>query len=275
METTAALPILRPLDPNPPPLGFWSKVGTMLSRFGACLATSAVASYESVDVDVRRELLTLPLMALTSIGPRHGKVRGKDRAGERPVIFIHGMGGHRGNFAPMSAWFRRQGRRRLYSVGLPRRGDVDAHADHLGRFIDEVLDANGMPDGQVDLVAHSRGGIVARFALNDLDTAGKVATLVTIGTPHEGTVTARYGRGRELDDLRPDSEVITRLRRQLPWTGPRLVCIYSSADPLVAPPEHAQVDGAINIELEGMSHCRLLLWPEGWRTAYDAVATSP
>ncbi len=274
MEVAETLPILRPFEPAPPP-GFWARFGTYLLQAAGCVSNAVVASYESVDVDVRRELASLPLMALSSLGPRHARIRAKSDDGERPVIFVHGMGGHRNNFVAMSTYFRAQGRRRLYSAGLPARGDADRHADHVVRFIDEVLEANGMPDGQVDLVAHSRGGIVCRLALADVHASCKVATLVTIGTPHAGTVTARYGRGRELDELRPGSELMARMMAQLPWNGPRLVCLYSSADPLVAPPTHAQVEGALNIELPGLTHCQLVLWPDAWRAAFDAVATGP
>jgi pimeloyl-ACP methyl ester carboxylesterase len=269
-ENVASLPILRPLNPLPP-LGFWSRIGSCIAGSVSCVGEGLVAAYEFVDGDLRRELASLPLMAITAIGPRHAEVRAKKDDGERPVIFVHGMSGHRGNFHPMGAFFRTRGRRRLYSVGLPV-GDADLHADHLGRFIDEVLVANALPDGQVDIVAHSRGGVVARIALNNLETNGKIATLVTIGTPHGGTMAARYGRSRELDELRPDSPIVARLEQQLPWNGPRLVCLWSAADPLVVPPTNAQVVGAENVELPGLTHCQLLLWPAGWRAAYEAIS---
>jgi pimeloyl-ACP methyl ester carboxylesterase len=248
-ENVASLPILRPLNPLPP-LGFWSRIGSCITGSASYVGQGFVAAYEFVDGDLRRELASLPLMAITAIGPRHAEVRAKKDDGERPVIFVHGMSGHRGNFHPMGAFFRTRGR----------------------RFIDEVLVANAMPDGQVDIVAHSRGGVVARIALNNLETNGKIATLVTIGTPHGGTMAARYGRSRELDELRPDSPIVARLEQQLPWNGPRLVCLWSAADPLVVPPTNAQVVGAENVELPGLTHCQLLLWPAGWRAAYEAIS---
>ena len=266
------LPVLYVPQALPPP-GFWARLGASISGAAVTVGESVVVAFRSVDLDVRRELAILPLMGLTSIGRRHVDVRPKADDGERPVIFVHGMGGHRANFGPMTTFFRAQGRRRMYAVGLPAKNDAAGHASHLVRFIDEVLEANDMSDGQVDLVAHSRGGVICRLALDDVHTARRVHTLVTLGTPHKGTVTARYGRGSELDELRPDSAVIARMHEQLPWTGPRLVCLWSAQDPLVAPPTHAQVEGATNIELEGLTHCQLLLWPAGWRAAYDAVAT--
>jgi len=267
----ANLPVLVRFRPAPE-RGFWSRVGRSLGEAAACVGRSIAAGYYFVDADVRRELLSLPLMALSAIGPRGSAIASKPDDGQRPVLFVHGMGGHKGNFRPMSTWFWAHGRRRLYSVSLSARDDTDAHAAQLRRVIEQVLEANDLPDGQIDVVAHSRGGVVARLALDDVGTALRVATLVTVGTPHGGTVTARYARSKQLDELRPGSDLVARLNRQLPWTGPRLVCLYSPADPLVAPPSNAQVGGATNIELPGLSHCQMLLWPAGWKAALQAVS---
>jgi triacylglycerol lipase len=40
---------------------------------------------------------------------------------------------------------------------------------------------------KVDIIAHSLGGLDARYAIAKLGLAAKVRTLVTIGTPHRGT----------------------------------------------------------------------------------------
>ena len=113
---------------------------------------------------------------------------------------------------------------------------------------------------------------MAAWYLRRLDGAAQVRRLVTIGTPHHGTMAARFGKGRALDELRPDSDIVSRLREQLPWTGPRLVCLWSEADPFVVPSANAQVSGVTNVELEGLGHCQLLLWPAGWRAAFDALS---
>lgn len=260
--------------PEPPPEpGFWSRVGQTIGQAAACVGGTIAAGFYCVDGDMRRELASMPLMAMTAIGPRVVLIEPKPDDGRRPVVFVHGMCGHRGNFRGMSAWFRAHGRKRLYSVSLPRHRRARTQAVYLSEFIERVLEANDLPDGEVDIVAHSRGGVVARLALDDVMTARRVATLVTVGTPHHGTVAARYGRSRELDELRPESDVVARLEQQLPWTGPRLVCLWSAADPLVVPAANAQVPGATNVELPGLTHCQLLLWPAGWRAAFAALQT--
>ncbi len=255
-------------DPGP---GFWATVGRRIAAAASCVGGAAATAARSVDADVYSELATLPLMALSSLGPRRATVREKPDDGHRPVVFVHGLGGHRGNFHAMATWFRANGRRRVYSVGLRGSRSAWEHADQLSDFVEDVLDVNGIAGrGQVDVVGHSRGGVVARLALDDVQTRRRVARLVTIGSPHAGTESARYGRGRQLDELRPGSPVIARLRRQLPWTGPPLTCLWSPADVLVVPGANARVPGADNIEMP-LGHCRMVLWPSAWRTVFEAL----
>ncbi len=47
--------------------------------------------------------------------------------------------------------------------------------------------------GRVHIVAHSMGGLDARFAISSLGLAPRVASLTTIGTPHHGTPLADLG----------------------------------------------------------------------------------
>jgi AcrR family transcriptional regulator len=264
---------LVPVTPSalPPATDPWAKAMEAAAAIGR--AASSVVGF--VDDDLRRELATLPLMAATAVGRRHVPIRALPEDGHRPIVFVHGLLGHPGNFRPLARYLRNQGHSRLYGIGLPYGIGVHNQALELSEFIEEVLWVNDLYGEQVDIVAHSRGGIVSRLALDHFETGQRVANLVTVGTPHRGTVTARYGRGVELDELRPESDVVARLHQQLPWTGPRLVCLWSDADPLVVPPTHAQVPGAINVQLTGLSHCQLLLWPSGWRAAHAALMENP
>lgn len=68
-----------------------------------------------------------------------------------------------------------------YAVKLPAAGSVPDRA----RILVERIGA--LPHDRVDIIAHSLGGLDARYALAHLGLASKVRALVTIGTPHRGT----------------------------------------------------------------------------------------
>jgi triacylglycerol lipase len=51
-----------------------------------------------------------------------------------------------------------------------------------------------LPHERVDLIAHSMGGLDARYALAHFGLASRVRSLVTVGTPHRGTPLADLGK---------------------------------------------------------------------------------
>jgi triacylglycerol lipase len=56
---------------------------------------------------------------------------------------------------------------------------------------------------RVNIVAHSMGGLDARYAIACLGMAPRIASLTTIGTPHRGTPLANLGALAAIRDLTP------------------------------------------------------------------------
>lgn len=224
------------------------------------------AAFLAVDPDVRRFLSRYPVMIPFAVGPRRRPVVARKDDGRRPIVFVHGLGGHPGNFLPIRTWLSLLGRRRTYSIGLTESG-LEAKARQLQDYIAQVVDVNGLgPDDRVDVIAHSMGGVVARLALLDMATSMRVALLVTMASPHGGTWAARWAGTDECFDLRPDSEVMQALGAQLPWHGAtRLACFWSPGDPVMQPASTASVAGASNHEIPGCSHLDWLLERRVWR----------
>jgi triacylglycerol lipase len=69
-------------------------------------------------------------------------------------------------------------------------GSVDRRAEQLRTRVDEVLATTGA--SKVNIIAHSMGGLDARHMIVDMGMADRVANLVTIGTPHSGTILADH-----------------------------------------------------------------------------------
>ncbi len=257
--------------------GRWALVGRALVRgaqaTGRAIVRGVAGAYAAVDADARRHVAELPLMGLTLLAPAQGQVVAAAEDGRRPVVFVHGLGGHRGNLLPLQGWLRLAGWRRLYGWTVPP-GSFEERGRALSAYVAEVLRVNGLPDdAQVDLVAHSMGGLVARCALEAPETARRVATLVTLGTPHAGSHAARWLATPDHLALRPGSPLLARLAAQTPWRGPtRLVCLWSNADVLLLPATTAAVDGAENVELDGLTHYGFLLRPRCFRRVVDAIS---
>lgn len=193
--------------------------------------------------------------------------------GHRPVVFVHGLGGGAGNFLPMRAFFALTGRTRTYAPALPRGLSLAELGVFLSEYVEEVATRNGLgAEATIDVVAHSMGGLVARLALEDDRTRARVATLVTMGTPHAGSHLARYGAMEYSLALRPGSDVLARLERQIPWRGrpdqPRLCALWSRGDVILLPCTTAQLEGAENVEIPGSTHYAYLLQVATWRRVH-------
>jgi triacylglycerol lipase len=81
-----------------------------------------------------------------------------------------------------------------HPVGVPHlsktRG-VLRRATELKRFVLERF-----PNERVHLIAHSMGGLDARYMISCLGMHGRILSLTTIGTPHRGTSFADWGQRR-------------------------------------------------------------------------------
>jgi triacylglycerol lipase len=77
----------------------------------------------------------------------------------------------------------------VYRPRVPAVGSISLRAQKLAEAV-RVL-----PAKKVNLIAHSMGGLDARYAIARLGLADRVASLTTIGTPHFGTPLADLGMG--------------------------------------------------------------------------------
>lgn len=238
--------------------------GRATGRAAAWVGRKASAAYLSIDPDVRLHVADLPLAATTMLGPRVADVAAMPDDGHRVVVCVHGLAGHRQNFFPLRAYLRIHGRHRAYSLGYDDDEPLETAAIALVRAVEDIRRVNELAeDVKVDLVAHSMGGIVARLALLDATFAARVHTFVTLGTPHQGTLAARYLATPRSLDLRPGSPIFQRLAAQVPWAPPlpTLIAFHSPADILMLPASTASLPGADNRELANVSHSGYLVRP--------------
>lgn len=251
-------------------------LGVRAARGGKWTAKRVADGYRAVDPDLRRHIAHAPIVGLTQVAPARTEIRRLPDDGYRPVLFVHGLAGHPGNFAPMRGYFRFMGRSRTYAIAFRGSERIPAMADDLRAAVEAIVVQNELPEGAtIDIVAHSMGGLVSRYAMATSDLASRVETLVTLGTPHHGTYAARYAATAQTLDLRPNSEVLRLIEGQIPWSGPpampNLVALWSEADMLLLPPESAQMPGAENVEMAGYTHLSYLIQPSAWQRTWSLL----
>ncbi|WKX70891.1 triacylglycerol lipase [Streptomyces sp. XD-27] len=185
--------------------------------------------------------------------------------GQRPVVLLHGFIDNRSVFVLLRRSLRRHGRHHVEALNYsPMTCDIRAAAELLGEHVEGLCARSG--HGQVDLVGHSLGGLIARYYVQRLGGHSRVATLVTLGTPHGGTRAAPLLSAHPLvRQMRPDSEVIEELRRPAPGCATRFVSFWSDVDQVVTPIEMACVDHpdlrSRNVRVTGIGHLALPVHP--------------
>ena len=184
-----------------------------------------------------------------------------------PVLLLHGVLCNVGAMHALRADLvaRKFGPVYALSYGPPF-ASIDEFADQVAAKIDAILHATGA--ARVALVGHSMGGLVARAYLRRYGSH-KLSSVVTLGTPHHGSVHARIFPGVSLAQLRPGNAWLAELNRtEGAPAGVRLVSLWSWHDSMVAPQTSSRLAGAVNIELSGVGHNALL----GDRRVFALVA---
>jgi triacylglycerol esterase/lipase EstA (alpha/beta hydrolase family) len=187
----------------------------------------------------------------------------------RPVVFVHGYSQDATNFHGHRKQLERLGRPTAGISMIPAGfAPLWWYAWLLERGLQRVV---GQSTDGVDLVAHSMGGIVLRMVLTARpDLAAAVRTVVTLGSPHQGTAATRgIPLWPELVALKRSSRLIGELA-PLTQLAPhaRVVTVAAEMDTIVYPSETAFAPGAERVVVPGVGHAGLLTDPR----ALEAVA---
>ncbi|WP_138756787.1 esterase/lipase family protein [Modestobacter altitudinis] len=185
---------------------------------------------------------------------------GDPLAAHVPVVLVHGLVDNRSVFTVMRRALRRRGFVSVCTWNYsPLQRDVESAAEALGRHLERVCRETGHE--RVHVVGHSLGGLVARYLVQRLGGDQRIDTLVTLGTPHEGTLWAHCLPTSLVRQLRPGSPLLRELAEPAPGCGTSITSIYSDLDQMVVPSaagrcEHPDLR-ARNVLFRGVGHMSL------------------
>ncbi|WP_254543448.1 esterase/lipase family protein [Halomarina pelagica] len=189
--------------------------------------------------------------------------------GDEPVLLVHGYGdtGQTPWWGTLERYFHRLGydERRVSTLSFgPLLGTTLWSPRHyarlIGRRVEELRDRH---DSRVDIVAHSMGGLGARWYVEREGGAANVDDLVTLGTPHRGTDLAYMhlftpgGRA-----MMPDSDLLSTLNERAPPRGVSYTAVWSDDDGLIRPGRSAalpfEATNVTNVRVSGPGHMSLV-----------------
>lgn len=147
------------------------------------------------------------------------------------------------------------------------------HADEIAEAIDSLMARTG--SDQVDVVAHSMGGLATRWYLLQRPHA-PVRRVVFIGTPHRGTRSAHLAWGGGRSEMMPDSPFLDTLNSAAPYPhNVEAITIRTVIDTHILPGESATLPGVEDHELCCPTHAGLLDDAEVFEIVRDFLEHGP
>ena len=168
------------------------------------------------------------------------------------VLLVHGYVCNRAVWRP---WIHKLPVRwNVATISLePVYASIKTYAAALDTAVAQLRDRTGAD--RVTLVCHSMGGLAARAYLREYHS-GAVARVITIDTPHHGTVFARFGHGENTREMRRASEYLDQLAA---LDEPvEFICFASQHDNMIVPRESQILKGAEAIWFEKIGHLAMI-----------------
>ncbi len=198
------------------------------------------------------------LAGLTPV--QRGLMVGDVEAAGTPILLVHGMVDNRSVFTVLRRALRRRGFRRVLGINYsPFTRDVRLAATQLATRVERLCEQTGFE--RIHVIGHSMGGLIARYYVQRLGGDARVHTLVTLGTPHAGTLPAYLVPHRLARQLRPGSDLVDELAQPAPHCRTRFLAVWSDLDQMIVPKRAARVDHpdleARNVFVRGVGHMSL------------------
>jgi pimeloyl-ACP methyl ester carboxylesterase len=182
--------------------------------------------------------------------------------GQRAVILVHGFMCNRGLWNRWVPALRAAHVPHVAVTMEPPFAGVDDYVALLDEAIDRAVHATGRTPL---LVGHSMGGLAIRawWRAHAASAGSRVAGVITIGSPHHGTFTARLANAANARQMRQGSAWLRELA-MVEGDGryAYFTCFYSHCDNIAMPASTGALPGAENLHLEGQPHLALAFAPE-------------
>ncbi len=204
------------------------------------------------------QVFTTPLLLVYN---RHPKKPVKDD--RPPVLMVHGWGSGSHSFIFVHAFLKLAGYKNMYAMTYrPILSGAERLAKQVANKIDYITKTTGAE--QVDVITHSMGGVLTRYAIKNLGADGKVRKVIALGGPHMGSRLSMFiPMGKNTLQMTYKSDFVTELAKGGMTPGSaQYVSIYSDFDNFVFPTDSSNLgDGAKNIKIPLHGHNYLLYSP--------------
>lgn len=184
-------------------------------------------------------------------------------SGGRPVVLVPGY--------LDASWYFKLIENRVHGLKrsthmlplFPNISDITGAAKRLRAHVEKVKQDTGYD--QVDIIAHSEGGLIARQFVKFEGGAAQVGRFVSLAVPHHGTILGYLGPGRGADQMQPGSDFLKALNDPDESHGDiTYTSIRGNLDEIIVPHASMIQAGATNVEVSWIEHASILTSARVW-----------
>ncbi len=187
------------------------------------------------------------------------------------VVLVHGLTDNPGRMKSMASYLVRKGRTVLCPGILP--SDGSAPIEQLAGILAAYIADNIANDHRIDLVGFSMGGLVCRYYLQCLSGADRTDRFISIASPNNGTKAAFLLRGAGIAQMRPQSQFLRMLNRDLSTLdGIACTVLYTPLDLIIIPSASSLMPSWRTVRFFAPAHPLMLYSPRVLATIDQLLA---
>lgn len=188
-----------------------------------------------------------------------------------PVVLVHGIWDTRAVFDQMAASLTQEGYS-VHSLNLTP-NDATVGLENLAGQVADYIGKTFEENQPLNLVGFSMGGLVSRYYVQRLQGLKRVEQLITISSPHYGTMTAYVRDLPGYVQMRPGSEFLLDLQRDMMILDQiHFTSLWTPWDVMIIPATSSKMPVGKNIEIKVLVHSLMLTNPDVIRCVIDILS---
>ncbi|SRR5258708_7023210 len=187
------------------------------------------------------------------------------RYGNRNIILIPGFTGTWKYLEDLGNFFNKNGFK-IHTIS-----DIEPNIYKIKYSVEKTKNyiLQNKLDGVI-LIAHSKGGIISRYLLNDKEIENKIKKVINISVPNKGSILGLYSFNNA-HELIPWSRIIQDLRNQKEELK-KVLNIYGVFDNVIIPNKSLYLENAENIKTNIIGHVKTVKSPKIWRIILEKIS---
>lgn len=193
-----------------------------------------------------------------------------DAPAKRAVALVHGFKDSATKMHKMARALRGQG----WTVYTPTLSPSFGQAglDELAGQLAAFIDATFRLDEKFDLVGFSMGGLICRYYIQRMGGLPRVGRLITLGTPHHGSLWACLVPNTGCRQMRPGSDFLNDLNRDIGMLEKvRFTSVWTPLDLMILPATSSQTGVGREVKLWLPIHPSLVWSPRSIKAVADLL----